>query len=213
MRKVTGHWLWAWARRPQALVGVVVLCLCVGALGSLSRVAHRAPITYSDGPDSRLVRPLRASVDCDTCPCIALTFDDGPNPTVTPQVLDILARQHVRATFFVVGVHVPGNEALLRREYAEGHEIGNHSWSHPDLSKLSPEEAQSQIEMTQKVIAGTGVPAPKILRPPYGAVNEMLAAHNHLTIVRWNTDPEDWLQKDPTKIDTQLMAHVRPGSI
>jgi len=211
MRKVTTRWH-TWIRRPQAIVGAVVLCLCVGALGSWLRGVGQRPLAQSGLPISRQAVSGQ-SVGCAIRPCLALTFDDGPNPIVTPQILDILARQQIKATFFIVGMRVPGQEALLRREYREGHEIGNHSWSHPDLSKLSPEEAQSQIELTQKVIANAGVPAPKILRPPYGAVNDMLAAHNKLTIVRWNTDLEDWSQKDPAKLDQQLVASARPGAI
>jgi len=212
MRKVKVYRLFAWLRHPQAVIGVMALCLCIAALGGILRSVSDTPL--ASGPHTYALRPpYKTGVDCDAHPCLALTFDDGPNAAVTPQVLDILARQQIHATFFIVGVHVPGNETLLRREYQEGHEIGNHTWNHPDLSKLSPEEAQSQIEMTQKIIADAGVPAPKILRPPYGAVNDMLAAHNHLTIVRWNTDPEDWLQKDPSKLGDQLLAHVRPGSI
>src|SRR2546429_28308 len=77
-------------------------------------------------------------IDCGRTSCLALTFDDGPNPTVTPQVLDILDRHHVQATFFLIGSRVAGNEALLRRMHQAGHEIGNHSWSHVDFTTLSP---------------------------------------------------------------------------
>jgi peptidoglycan/xylan/chitin deacetylase (PgdA/CDA1 family) len=152
-------------------------------------------------------------IDCNAKPCLALTFDDGPNAQSSPQVLDVLARHHIKATFFIIGVHVPGNEAIVQREHREGHEIGNHTWNHPDLSKLSPEEAQSQIEATQRVIAAAGVPVPKIMRPPFGAVSDTFAAHNNLTIVRWNVDPEDWRVQNPVKIQEQLLAHVRPGAI
>jgi peptidoglycan/xylan/chitin deacetylase (PgdA/CDA1 family) len=203
--------IFAWLGRPQALIGFAAMCLCVGAIGGVLRssVPISLPVT-PPGPQA-LVQPSR--IDCDSKPCLALTFDDGPNAQITPQILDILARQHVKATFFIIGLHVLGNEELLRREHREGHEIGNHTWNHPDLSKLSPEDAQAQIDVTQKVIAATGVPAPKILRPPYGAVSDMVVAHTNLTIVRWNTDPEDWHLKDPAKINEQLLAHARPGAI
>jgi peptidoglycan-N-acetylglucosamine deacetylase len=203
--------LFAWLLKPQALSGFVGLCLCVSAFNGLSRSEAAMP----PGALAPLPRPAVAAnhVDCNIKPCLALTFDDGPSSEYTPQILDILGRQQIKATFFIIGVHVAGKEALLRREYREGHEIGNHSWSHPDLSKLSAEDAESQIESTQRVIASAGVPAPKILRPPYGAVNDAVMAHNNLTVVRWNTDPEDWLSKDPAKITQSLMAHVRPGSI
>jgi peptidoglycan/xylan/chitin deacetylase (PgdA/CDA1 family) len=212
MRKIRR--IFAWICHPQALVGFVVLCLSVSGIGVLLRSATTNDVVQFGSPAPL----LRASVpgphlDCNSKPCLALTFDDGPNAIATPQVLDVLARQQVRATFFVVGVHVPGNDEIVRREFREGHEIGNHSWNHPDLSKLSPEDAQTQIEMTQRVISQTGVPTPKILRPPFGAVNDMLVAHNNLTIVRWNVDPEDWKVQDPAKIQQQLLANVRPGAI
>jgi peptidoglycan/xylan/chitin deacetylase (PgdA/CDA1 family) len=210
MRKA--HRIFAWICRPQALVGFAAVCLCVGALGGIIRTTSNVPLPPRPSQYASTL-PVRPHLDCSIKPCLALTFDDGPNPQTTPQVLDILARQQVKATFFVLGMRVSGHEALLRREYREGHEIGNHSWSHPDLSKLSPEDAQKQIESTQNVIAAAGVPAPKILRPPYGAINEMVDAHSNLTVVRWNIDPEDWRLKDPAKINGQLLAHVRPGSI
>lgn len=204
--------IFTWMRRPQAAIGFVVVCLCAGGVGAWLRSAAPVGLPPTPPPLFAAAAP-RPHIDCDAKPCLALTFDDGPNAQVTPQVLDILARQQVKATFFIVGVHVPGNEELVRREHREGHEIGNHSWNHPDLSKLSPEEAQAQIDVTQRVIAGTGVPAPKILRPPYGAVNDMVVARSKLTIVRWNTDPEDWKLKDPAKIQEQILAHARPGAI
>jgi len=206
--------IFRWTRHPQALIGFVTLCLCVASLTSNFRSASAgsvpSPLLRAQ---SSIAKILPSPPDCNARPCIALTFDDGPSAEVTPQVLDILARQHVNATFFVVGIHVPGKEALLQREYRQGNEIGNHTWSHPDLSKLSPEDVENQLQMTQHVIADAGVPAPRLLRPPYGSVNQMVAAHNNLTVVRWNVDPNDWLLKDPAKIDQQVMAQVRPGAI
>jgi peptidoglycan/xylan/chitin deacetylase (PgdA/CDA1 family) len=210
MRKVRR--IFAWICHPQALVGFLTLCLCIGAVGTIARASELpGPARFRPA----FPPPIAAvpHVDCSVKPCLALTFDDGPNAQVTPQILDILARQQIKATFFIVGMRVPGQEHLLQREHREGHEIGNHSWSHPDLSKLSPEDAEAQIQSTQHIIAAAGVPAPKILRPPYGAVNDMVAAHNNLSIVRWNVDPEDWKLQDPAKIDEALLAHVHPGSI
>lgn len=203
---------------PQAVICFVVLCLCVGALSGVVRQASAQPVApshtqlvtggYEPAPMERLPRP-----DCNARPCLALTFDDGPHDVVTPQVLDILLRQQVKATFFIVGSRVAGREALLQREFHEGHEIGNHSWSHPDLTKLSPADAEGQISATQRAIAGAGVPAPHILRPPYGAIDSMVAARANMTIVRWNIDPEDWGHKDAAKIHQNVMEHVKPGGI
>jgi peptidoglycan/xylan/chitin deacetylase (PgdA/CDA1 family) len=210
MRKVRR--IFVWICRPQALVGFIVLCLCVGALSSFVR-ANAATLQPHFRPSVPPPVATESHVDCNIKPCLALTFDDGPSAAVTPQILDVLAREQVKATFFVVGLHVAGNEQILQREHREGHEIGNHSWSHPDLTLLSPEDAQAQIQATQTAISNTGVPAPTVLRPPYGAANDMLLAHNNLSIVRWNVDPADWQSLDPVKIDQDLLAHVHPGSI
>jgi peptidoglycan-N-acetylglucosamine deacetylase len=193
------------------LVAFVAVCLLVGAIGSIVKTG--APARVTPHVAGSHMTPYIPPSPCDLKPCLALTFDDGPNATVTPQILDILARQQVKATFFVIGLHVPGNEALLQREHREGHEIGNHSWSHPDLTTLSPEGVADQIEATQRVITGAGVPAPKILRPPYGAVNDMVMSRSNLSIVRWNVDTQDWMLRDPAKIDAALLGAARPGAI
>lgn len=203
-----------WMIHPPALVGFAALCLCIGAAGSLARSSEGLKAAQAhQTPRSPVMGVQAPAVDCEIRPCLALTFDDGPHPQITPQVLDILARQQVKATFFVVGAHVAGQEALLQREYREGHEIGNHSWNHPDLTKLTPEDTEAQIQSTQKVIAAAGVPAPRILRPPYGAINQMVAAHNHLSVVRWNVDPEDWKYQDAPAILASTLAQARPGAI
>lgn len=205
--------MFRWMVRSQYLIACAVLCLCLSASGNAIRVALAHSSELVD--DTRMTGSFDAgqSPDCAKKPCVALTFDDGPNPVTTPQILDILARQHVHATFFVIGRQVSSNEALLRREFKEGHEIGNHTWSHPDLSTLPADQVESQLMMTQRAIADAGVPQPTLLRPPYGAMNDMVAAYNHLTVVRWNVDPDDWSLKDPAKLDAQLAAHIHPGAI
>lgn len=199
--------------RPPLLLGFVVLCLCAGALGGVSRPQpnHSSPLAPPSHPASAPI--VTSGTNCAAVACLALTFDDGPNPEVTPYILDTLAQKRVKATFFVIGVHVAAHEDLVRSEYKEGHEIGNHTWSHPDLSKLAPEAVEEQLQLTQKAITAAGVPAPHVLRPPYGAIDDTVAAHNNLTVVRWNVDPEDWRLKDPAKIAEQIVAHARPGAI
>lgn len=207
-----GYLGWIW--RPQALVCFLVLCLSVGALGGPIR---SAAIVYSPHPDQGRVNGASLQrlfqADCSIKACLALTFDDGPNSLITPQVLDILNRQQVKATFFVVGQNIAGQEALLRRTCQEGHEIGNHSWSHPDLTKLTPTDAAEQIKLTQKTIASAGIPAPRLLRPPYGAINDMVASHTRMAVIRWNIDTEDWKMKDSTRIHEKMLGDAKPGGI
>jgi peptidoglycan/xylan/chitin deacetylase (PgdA/CDA1 family) len=157
--------------------------------------------------------PAAAPVDCSLMACMALTFDDGPSPTFTPQVLDILARHHVRATFFLIGNRVPANEALVRRIYQEGHELGNHSWSHPDMTALAPHQIQQQVQQTQVAIMNAGLPAPTLFRPPYGAINTVVKSRIPLTIAMWNVDPDDWGAKTPAEVIARTMAGAHPGRV
>lgn len=160
-----------------------------------------------------LIKPAIEVVDCSLQACLALTFDDGPNTAVTPRVLEVLERHHARATFFVIGSHVPGNEELLRRMYRGGNEIGNHSWGHPDFTTLSPEQIQQQLSKTQEIVVNAGVPAPTLFRPPYGAINAVVKSRTPLTIALWNIDPEDWRTKDPKEIVRKVEANVHPGRV
>ena len=109
-------------------------------------------------------------------PMIALTFDDGPHPIVTPRILDLLKQYQARATFFVLGNRVDSYADVLQREYTEGHEIGNHSYNHPSLSKLRPEEIAYQVQETDERIAHLIPTSPVLLRPPYGSVNDTVKA-------------------------------------
>ncbi|HEU4914595.1 MAG TPA: polysaccharide deacetylase family protein [Candidatus Saccharimonadales bacterium] len=202
----------AWMTRPQLFVGFLVICLCVGALGSVFRAVYASPITTGLSPQVRGAQ-VELELNCHRLPCLALTFDDGPESGVTPRILDILANEHVTATFFVVGKRVPGNEGILRRMHAEGHEIGNHSWSHPNLTKMLPAEVDAELAATQRAVIAAGVPAPRILRPPYGAVNDIVKSHAKMSIVRWDIDPEDWKVRDPALINAGIMAQAKPGGI
>jgi peptidoglycan/xylan/chitin deacetylase (PgdA/CDA1 family) len=111
-------------------------------------------------------------------------------------------------------MHVAGSEPLLRQMYAQGSEIGNHSWDHADFTKLSPAQMQDELQRTQAAIISAGVPAPYLFRPPYGAVDAtVLGQVTSYTIARWNIDTEDWLTKDPVKISEHLLHDARPGGV
>jgi peptidoglycan/xylan/chitin deacetylase (PgdA/CDA1 family) len=152
-------------------------------------------------------------VDCKLEPCIALTFDDGPNPYTTPQIVSILEKEHVHASFFMVGSRVHGNEALLRRMFQDGDEIGNHSWTHPDFTTLKPAQIKQQIALTQKAIMAAGVPAPTLFRPPYGAVNQKVIDNVPMAIMFWNEDPEDWSADSPKQVEKAVIASAKPGGV
>jgi peptidoglycan-N-acetylglucosamine deacetylase len=124
-----------------------------------------------------------------------LTFDDGPIYPNTERVLEILADFEVAATFFMIGQNVEANPALAARVVQEGHAVGNHSYSHPDLTTLNDQAASNEMGMTQRAIwDATGV-WPTIMRPPYGSSNQsvdQLIENWDLRKVLWDVDPEDW---------------------
>lgn len=151
--------------------------------------------------------------DCTDIPCVALSFDDGPDPASTPIILEALKQEDVKATFFVIGNRVINNGALVQRIAREGHDVGNHSWSHPDFTKLTSPQMAQQITDTQTAVTNLGVPAPFMFRPPYGAVNEAVRQQIPLAIVRWNVDPKDWAQTDPNVIAQTVEAQAKPGAI
>src|ERR1043166_7250206 len=101
-------------------------------------------------------------------PYVAMTFDDGPSAKLTPRLLDLLAAHHIHATFFVIGQNVSENPEITARAAREGHEIGNHSWSHPNFAKMSTEGVRNQLRKTDEAIKSATGASPKLMRPPYG---------------------------------------------
>jgi polysaccharide deacetylase family sporulation protein PdaB len=147
---------------------------------------------------------------------VALTFDDVPDPRFTPQVLDILKAKRVRATFFVVGTRAGKHPGLVRRIHREGHNIGNHSYSHPDFSKLSLEKMKEQISRAEQEIAGIVGFRPRLIRPPYGEIVPRQlewAKRRGYTVVNWNVDSSDWRQLGAGRIFRNVTRSVKPGSV
>ncbi len=115
---------------------------------------------------------------------IALTFDDGPNPYYTPQVLAVLQRYGVKASFFCIGRQVASYPDLVKQEYADGNLVGNHSWSHPNLALLSSDEIDSQINLTSNAIQQVIGVRPTLFRPPYGVVNARVLSGTSVIVSR-----------------------------
>ena len=144
---------------------------------------------------------------------VALTFDDGPNSTTTNQALDTLSKYGIKATFFVLGKNVSGNEEILKRMKADGHVIGNHSWSHPVLSKLSLDDAKKQITDTEDALTKVLGSSSKLMRPPYGAITDDIRNSLDLSFIMWNVDSLDWKSKNEAAILTEIQREVKNGSI
>jgi peptidoglycan-N-acetylglucosamine deacetylase len=147
---------------------------------------------------------------------IALTFDDGPHAYYTPQILAILRHYRINATFFCVGYLVIRHLDLVQQEYAAGHVVGNHSWSHPYLPSLASSKILWQLAKASEIIQKATGRWPTFFRPPYGAYNaKVLTQANRLglTIVMWKVDPEDWSMPGSNAIISRVLSRASSGSI
>lgn len=149
---------------------------------------------------------------------IALTFDDGPNPVYTPQILDILQRYQAKATFFVLGKRVQMYPQIAIREVYEGHEIANHTFDHHFLKNVSAEKLKEEIRQTQEAIFDVTEQVPHVFRPPGGYYDEALielAKEDHFTVVMWSwyQDTRDWKKPGVDKIVHTVLSNVHNGDI
>ncbi|MEV2271572.1 polysaccharide deacetylase family protein [Nonomuraea africana] len=146
---------------------------------------------------------------------VYLTFDDGPSAH-TPRVLEILREHGVRATFFQLGANIRENRALTRKVFEQGHSVQNHTWSHPDVRRLSWPAFRRQVLDTDAEIRRQTGYTPQCLRPPYGAVDKRArkrAAALGKQVRLWTVDPRDWGRPGSKAIAKRVLAHVRPGGI
>ncbi|NEW06261.1 polysaccharide deacetylase family protein [Paenibacillus sp. SYP-B3998] len=149
---------------------------------------------------------------------VCLTFDDGPHPVYTPQILQLLKKYKAKATFFLLGCHVQKYPELVKQIIAEGHEVGNHTWSHADVSTLSDEELLEELEEAEKALWKAGAVKPTLFRPPYGEYNEQTLALVHRLLYRmilWteNKDTKDWNSVGADQIVRKALTNVEPGNI
>ena len=147
---------------------------------------------------------------------VALTFDDGPHKYRTDEILDVLKKYNVKATFFVVGVMAKEYPDIIRREIAEGHEIGNHTYSHLNMRCLDEKTLECEIELTEKAIFEACEYRPKLFRPPEGWCNKSIASvagKMDYNVILWNIDTLDWAHTDSKKIYEGVIDSIEPGSI
>lgn len=149
---------------------------------------------------------------------IALTFDDGPHVKATAKILDILREKHIHATFFILGENIDHSPQLLSQELKDGHEIGNHGYSHKYLNQLSERDIKQEITKTEKLIMKTTPKAPKpsVFRPPGGLYDKKVvetALSLGYTTILWTIDPRDWAHASTQKIVNAVLDKAKPGSI
>ncbi len=208
--------------------------MCAKGLGVVASPWSKAAATTDTVPASCSVKqPAGTKVDCSKVSCVAFTFDDGPHPIHTGRILDVLKRHNARATFFVVGTNVVRYPALIRREIAEGHLVGSHSWDHPDLATLDFDALRSQLAQTDVAIAnalgfqaGSATPSgmwasgsmlrTRYMRPPYGSADAevySVLGQRGQTAVLWNIDTVDWKHKDAVLSTNNVLNGIQPGAI
>jgi peptidoglycan/xylan/chitin deacetylase (PgdA/CDA1 family) len=147
---------------------------------------------------------------------VALTFDDGPDTVFTPQILDILKKNNIKATFFIVGNRAEANKEIIKRIAKEGHAIGNHSWDHADLDRLGPDQIIYEIKKTEDTLFSLLGYRPSIVRPPYGAADKKVLqkiGDMGYRVIDWSVDSLDWLGTPPKMITYIVKKETRPGGI
>lgn len=148
-------------------------------------------------------------------PVVALTFDDGPNASSTPILLDGLKERKVRATFFLIGENVEKdeNEKIVKRMYEEGHLIGNHTYTHCNLSKLETGEAKKELEQTDTVIEKITGKQPVFVRAPYGELLVDSEQDLNRIYIGWTVDPLDWMTEDTGAVVKTVVEEINPGDV
>ncbi|WP_200308424.1 polysaccharide deacetylase family protein [Streptomyces adelaidensis] len=201
-RATVTPWLSEFGRRAQAQTTDPSPTLDLGA-------DHTPTPAVPAGAD-----PGADPTDCSRVKCVALTFDDGPAVPESTTLLQYLAEYDARATFFVVGQNAAAHRAVVRAQADAGHEIGNHSWSHPRLTELSTEEIRSQLARTSEEIRSATGTEPTLFRPPYGSIDDRVrAAAQPLSAVMWDVDPRDWEDRDTDRVTQRVIAATDPGDV
>jgi peptidoglycan/xylan/chitin deacetylase (PgdA/CDA1 family) len=203
---------------PGMVLGSGVAVAAQKVLGKVAAVSGAmdgptAPVTSQLTPSAEIEFIKHGPLDRHQ---IALTFDDGPTPGVTERILDELKRRELKATFFMIGQNIVAAPDLARRVLAEGHEIGNHTATHPKLTTLPEAEVEAEIQKTQDIIADRLHYRSAWFRPPYGLLRQNqahLLQARKLRIVLWNVDPGDWAQPGEARITGTILSETKPGSI
>lgn len=178
--------------------------------------ASGLPVTQSPEPAKAQTRITFTECHVEG-PYIAITFDDGPSATQTPRLLKMLKERGIKATFFCCGQCVAQSPEIAQQIVAEGHEIANHSWNHPLLTKMSEAAVKDQLDRTHNVIKQTTGVTPSLMRPPYGGFTVKQRAWANAVwnykVILWDVDTLDWKHHSPAKTESITMSETKKGSI
>lgn len=165
--------------------------------------------------DVRAEEKIYRSVVTDTKQ-IALTFDDGPHPRLTHEILDVLDKYSVQATFFMVGVNVVNYPEAAKEVIARGHEVGNHTYSHYHMRGLNEEALNDELDRCEDALEELCEYRPHLFRPPEGAITEYVrhsSERGDYTLVLWSLDTRDWEEKNTARIVQAVLENIQPGDI
>lgn len=167
------------------------------------------------GAEEREVASVSADEVSREKPKIALTFDDGPHQVYTPMLLDGLKERGVKATFFLIGenIEIGENAEIVKREHEEGHLIGNHTYSHVEITRLENEAAYQEIQKTNEIIENIIGEKVEFMRPPFGAWQKELEKRIHVLPVMWTVDPLDWATENVDEIVNKVVTEVKENDM
>ena len=160
--------------------------------------------------DARIVRQVTTDHKV-----VSFTFDDGPHPGTTPELLALLREKGVKATFFILGANAEEHKSLLKQVIADGHELGNHGYSHRFLRETSLEKYLSEVDRNEAILTAAGV-KPVLFRPPGGSYDDTLVARlrdKGYTTVLWSVDTRDWSRPAVTQVVQTAAGSLKPGRI
>lgn len=148
---------------------------------------------------------------------VAMTFDDGPHPSLTPKLLDILKARNIKCTFFVIGKNAKAYPQIIRRMIAEGHEVANHTWTHCSLPSRSDAQIRTELQQSEDALVAAANYRPHLIRPPYGAINthvkEFMYSEFGYSTIMWSVDPQDWRRPGVSVVTSRLVNGAHPGAI
>lgn len=172
-------------------------------------------VCVSGAGDSKNVLPAAGEAELPPGPYyVALTFDDGPRQGTTSRLLDGLRDRDASATFFLVGEQIEANQDLVQRMRREGHQVGNHTWSHCRLTEnASPAVLAQEVDRTAALLETLLGPGSYWLRPPYGMVSPGAEAHIGVPLVKWSVDPKDWESRNTEMVVEAVLRDTVPNSI
>ena len=200
-------------RSLYALLFMAGLFLLAWMLGQQMLDSARAVSKTLDGYEMGSVEDGGESLQTSVPAMVALTFDDGPSKYWTEGLLDGLKERNVKATFFLIGANVEGKEELVERMVEEGHLIGNHTYSHVQLTTVSSAEACQEIDQANQILSETVGEVIHYIRPPFGSWQQELDSLVDMQVVLWTVDPQDWKVQNTKSIVKNVLRQVKDGDI